>query len=280
MKKMILFCLSILLSSQLLAGVTPNRISSKEAKIVTATKRVHIPNYPGAFNPSIIKFNDGYLLTFRFLPNRFFQPWISLIGVIFLDESFEPISDAKILDTRYNYANTPSQSEDARIFSYNGRLYIIFNDNIDFIAPSTSERRDMFIAELIYDNNQFIVLDPVKLVHEEKYESTLWQKNWSPFEWNNNLLLSYSITPHEVIKPDFETGFCKNAYETFIPKSLYWRVGPVRSGTPAQLVDGEYLAFFHSGVLTASQSSNNVELWHYFMGAYTFQPIHLLKSPI
>ena len=36
------------------------------------------------------------------------------------------------------------------------------------------------------------------------------------------------------------------------------------------MVDGEYLSFFHSGKKMVSDVSLGKELWHYFMGAYTF----------
>lgn len=271
MQKKIVFCLLLLVfCKNILVGFeSPQRIITAE-NIVTATKRIYLQNYQGAYNPSIIKFNEGYLLTFRFLPDRTYQPWISFIGVVLLDESFEPISRPQILDTRFNCKNTPSQSEDARIFSYNEKLYLIYNDNLELVFPSTWERRDIYIAELLYDDQQFYLSDPIKLVHETKYSHTLWQKNWSPFEWQGNLLLSYMLNPHEVISPNWTSGMCQLYSET--AKSINWNFGTLRGGTPAQLVDGEYLAFFHSGFVTASACSENKEMWHYVMGAYTFSP--------
>lgn len=252
-----------------LSGIGPSRSSTGEKKIVTSTKRIHVPSYPGAYNPSIVKFSeDAYLLTFRYLPYRAAQPWLSHIGVILLDESFEPISNAELLNTRFNFKGIPSQAEDARVFSCNGKFYVIYNDNMDLMFPSIYDRRDMYVAELLVVDDQFLLSDPVKLIHEEKYPHVLWQKNWSPFEWNGTLLLTYTINPHEIVCPNLETGRCQSCYET--QKSIEWDLGPLRGGTPAQLIDGEYLAFFHSGAVTTSPSSDNRELWHYFMGAYTF----------
>ncbi len=285
MKKICVLCFMILFSYQCsLSGIGLSRASLGEKKIVTSTKRIYIPSYPGAYNPSIVKFEDNYLLTFRYLPSRSFQPWLSHIGIILLDESFEPISDAELLNTRTRFKGIPSQSEDARIFSCNGKFYVIFNDNPDLMFPSIYDRRDMYIAELLFVDDQFLLSDPVKLVHGEKYPHVLWQKNWSPFEWNGMLLLSYMINPHEIICPDLENGYCQRCYET--QKSIDWGFGSLRGGTPAQLIDGEYLAFFHSGIVTSSPSSDNRELWHYYMGAYTFSatpPFEMTKissSPI
>lgn len=279
MKKIFLSFIAIFLACQSTAlGIQQSQPISSE-KIVTATKRLYFPDYQGAYNPSIIEFKDGYLLTFRYTPKRWEEPWVSYIGVVLLNESFEPISDPELLDTRFYNQTTPSQSEDARIFSYKNKLYVVYNDNMDLTFPSYWERRDMYMAELFYTDHHFFLSEPVRLLYQARLRQMPWQKNWSPFEWNGNLLFSYSITPHEVISADLETGTCQYFCQT--NKSIEWQLGPIRGGTPAQLVDGEYLAFFHSGEISVSPSSDNRELWHYFMGAYTFSadpPFEILKA--
>lgn len=246
-----------------------NKVSnSRPSTIVIATKRIYLPTFPGAYNPSLLQTATGYLLTFRYLPNRSNYPWLSHIGIVRLDQSFEPTSPAQLIDTRYINDITPSQSEDARIFSYKGKIYLIYNDNMDLTFPSLWDRRDMYVAELIDTGDQFYAFEPVKLMYKKKYANILWQKNWSPFEWKDTLLLSYSVYPHEVLSTNPETGVCKQFCETQYP--IDWIYGTPRGGTPAQLVDGEYLAFFHSSSYTSSPCSDNRELWHYYMGAYAF----------
>jgi predicted GH43/DUF377 family glycosyl hydrolase len=240
--------------------------SSGSQKIVTNTKKIVLPGFPAAHNPSIIEFGDGYLMTFRNLPLPHAQCWVSDIGVVLLNKSFDPVSQPQLLNTRFLDKRTPSQSEDARIVSANGKLYLIYNDNMEVTHTSTWHRRDMYIAELIYSNQQFSLSTPVKLFHPIKYPHILWQKNWNPFVWNNTLLLSYSLNPHEVLLPDLNTGLCNPVYET--GKAISWNLGPLRGSGQALLVDGEYLAFFHSGIITDSPVGGN--MWHYFMGAYTF----------
>jgi len=268
MKNIFIYFIIFISSLYGLCEAKPSTTKPAANRIVTSTKRIYLPNYPGAYNPSIVKFNDSYLLIFRHLPDRGGHPWLSYIGVVLLDEFFEPISDTQLLDTRFNSDKTPSQSEDARVFSFNGKYYVIYNDNMDLTFPSIWDRRDMYIAELLYVDNKFILTDPVKLIHENKYSTVLWQKNWNPFEWDGKLLLSYTINPHEVIYPDLENGICRHFHET--SQQIQWNLGPLRGSSPAQLVNGEYLAFFHSGTYTSSVCSNNRELWHYYMGAYTF----------
>ncbi len=236
--------------------------------IVIATKRLVFDRFPDAFNPSMIKTEAGYLLTFRYCPDRWYSPCLSYIGIALLDDDFNLLSEPTLLNTRFFNSKTPSQAEDARIFSYRGRLFLIYNDNPDVVSPSNWERRDMFIAELFYNDEEFSFSFPVRLCYEERYNSVLWQKNWVPFEWNKTLLLSYAINPQEIIYPNLKNGSCFRCYETFA--QMDWDFGTLRGSSAAEIVDGEYLAFFHSGSYLSSSASSGQNLWHYFMGAYTF----------
>ena len=183
-----------------------------------------------------------------------------------LNGDFEPISEPELLNTRSRNSKTPSQSEDARFFSYRGRIFLIYNDNVDLIYVYPG-RRDMFIAELFYKNDHFTLSSPLKLNYPHK--SHVWQqKNWIPFEWNKTLLMGYSIHPHEILYPNLSDGECYRLYETSPP--IKWDFGALRGSSSPELIDGEYLAFFHSGIFTSSLSSHGQDLWHYYMGAYTF----------
>lgn len=235
--------------------------------IVFETKQIFLERYPEAHNPSIINTDKGLLMTFRVVPDPQ-TLWISYIGVVLLDDSLRPISEPQLLDTRFDNTKTPSQSEDARIFAYNDRLYLLYNDNVDRVNPSTQYRRDMYLAELIETDGKYEMTPPLKLCHEEKYGGQLWQKNWVPFVWNDTLLYAYSIIPHEILYDQNQDGMCSPLYATEAQNRWSW--GPLRGGTPALLVDGEYLAFFHSSVYTSSKASGGKKMWHYYMGAYTF----------
>ena len=136
----------------------------------------------------------------------------------------------------------------------------------------------MFIAELLHDHRHYFLSAPLKLIYEAKYNSQYWQKNWIPFEWNKTLLLSYEINPHQVLYANLHDGACYHYSET--APQLNWSLGKIRGSTPPLMVDGEFLAFFHSSIVTESQYSDGRELWHYFMGAYTFSsapPFNITK---
>ncbi|HSX14040.1 MAG TPA: hypothetical protein VLE96_06460 [Chlamydiales bacterium] len=235
-------------------------------EIVIAHKRIFFHEYPDAFNPSIIDYNDGYLLTFRYTPHQKNES-ISYIGICLLNDEFEPVSSPEILLTRHQNSLTQSQSEDARLFKFRDKIFVIYNDNIDLNNPSIYDRRDMFIAEIFLINDRFVLSSPLKLFCQEK-KSQLWEKNWVPFEWNQMLYLSYSINPHEVLYTNLINGSCYSVFNS--SKFCMWNYGALRGSSAALLVDGEYLAFFHSSKVMASKASYDHPTWHYFMGAYTF----------
>lgn len=239
-----------------------------DQKIVIATKHLVFDRFQGAFNPSIAKIDQGFLLIFRYCPDKANQDWLSHIGIVVLDESLNPITEPELLNTRAKNSKTPSQTEDARLFTYKDKLFLIYNDNVNEIFFDQSKRRDMFISELFFSDSHYQLSMPLKLVCEEKYNTQLQQKNWVPFEWNSALFFSYSLNPHEVLTPNLKNGACFSKAKTQPP--LNWIYGTLRGSTPAILVDGEYLAFFHSGIKTKSPASYGWRLWHYFMGAYTF----------
>jgi len=238
--------------------------------IISETFRIDIPEFPEAFNPSICEADYGFILTFRYLPEPVERPWISFVGVMLLDHSFQAISKPQILNLREADNTVISQAEDARVFSCNGRYYVVYNDNHEIVCPHAEQRRDIYIAEFSYVDDQFIAERPVRLCYPKFYEARKWEKNWTPFVKDGRLLLSYSLDPHEVIVPDLETGICQPY--SFTPERSNWRWGWMRGGTPSLLVDGEYLGFFHTGIMTPTGASYNEPMWHYFMGAYTFSP--------
>jgi predicted GH43/DUF377 family glycosyl hydrolase len=239
-------------------------------------------DYPDAFNPSIIAYEDGYLLTFRYTPHQKNES-ISYIGICQLNRYLDPIAAPEILLTRHQNSVAQSQSEDARLFRYKGKIFVIYNDNIDLNNPTIYDRRDMFISEVIRLQDRFVLSSPLKLFCQEK-QSRAWEKNWVPFEWNHNLYLGYSLNPHEILYANLMSGSCFSVYSSSHFSS--WNYGTLRGSSAACLVDGEYLSLFHSSKYMSSESSYDQMAWHYFMGAYTFaanppfQITRISKKPI
>lgn len=248
-----------------------------DERIVLSTKQIPLEKYPGAHNPSLYEWGDGYIMTFRYAPNPYYDPWVNYIGAVLLNENFDQVSEPELLDVRFENP-LQSQAEDARIFSYRGCLYVIYNDNTEIHRPWYRERRDMYVSELSFDGNHFSLARPVKLYYGEKYFAQFWQKNWTPFEWNNKILIAYSIHPHEIVYANLHNGECYNCYTT--SSKFQWPWGTLRGSSPAIVLDGEYFSFFHSGHYLKSSVSSTHDRWHYFMGAYTFSkdpPFELKK---
>lgn len=278
--------IAFLLAASLQYGALEEIFTDYDTTIVTSTQRIVIEGYPEAFNPSLAKLDRGFILTFRHSPDPYGQPWRSDIGIVVLDDEFTPITEPQLLSTRAKRSKTPSQSEDARLFTYKQKMFLIYNDNVDEIFYDQGKRRDLFIAELLSQEPSDVINDgifwghlkkerfklgpPLRLRCDEKYALAHQQKNWIPFEWQNSLFFTYSIHPHEILGTDLRNGACYSLYKT---NTLFnWPYGTLRGSSDAQLVDGEYLAFFHSGARMKSPASPALKLWHYFMGAYTFSP--------
>lgn len=255
--------------------------SLAQPELVLQTKQIIIPEYPHAFNPSIIRWNNKLLLSFRIIPDPK-QTFTSLIGIIWLDDNFEPMSKPQLLPLRNVSSSVPSRAEDGRLISINDRLYLVYTDNEDPVISKGGFR--MYTAELQFSGEACIIASIDRISSFEGNNSNRREKNWVPFDYYGKMLLAYSICPHKIFYYQLGLGNC----ETFVTTcaQFNWDWGEVRGGTPA-LSDGDhYLAFFHSSKWMKTTQSNEKDKMHYFMGAYTFKKdypftlTHVSKQPI
>lgn len=100
------------------------------------------------------------------------------------------------------------------------------------------------------------------------------EKNWIPFqypEYDGSLHYIYLTFPHKIIKfDDLDNPKSARRCPT-ITQDIYsvWQKdvwGDIKGGTPARIVDGVYLTFFHSWQFSPKDECN-----YYVMGAYIFQ---------
>jgi len=231
---------------------------------VLETKKIEIPGYPIAFNPAIIRWKNMLLMTFRVIPDRK-QNFTSHIGIVQLDDHFSPIGIPQLLEMRKD-SKIPCRAEDARMIVIGDSLRLVYSDNTEPKISKGGFR--MYIAEVFYDGINF-TLDKIECLCRFEGESReVREKNWVPFNYEDTLLLSYSISPHVVFCPIFDKGECDTVAATNVP--IQWNFGLLRGGTPAVKIGDEYLSFFHSSIRMASLQSNGQTMLHYFMGAYTF----------
>lgn len=231
---------------------------------VIEKKRVIIPNYPHAFNAGIVRWKGQLLMSFRIIPNAK-TPFQSEIGLIWLDDDFNPISEPQILDTRGPNLY-PSRAEDARLLTVGDSLYMVYSNNVDETITKGGFR--VFIGELVEKNGQFSFTHHQGLYDYEGASPSIREKNWTPFDFNHELLLIYSVSPHVIFRPIIDSPICETLYKSEKATPFDW--GILRGGTPALDIGDEYLTVFHSMKVMKSKQGGSKEIPHYYMGAYTF----------
>lgn len=237
---------------------------------VLEVRKIEIPGFPTAFNPSIVRFQDKYLLSFRDIPNKK-TPFTTILGFIFLDLDFNPLSPPQILETRPPSSTVPPRAEDGRLIWMKDHLYMVYDDNEDQKISKGGFR--LYLAELHYINNRFHLFEKEKISRYEGASPNVREKAWTPFIYENQLLLSYTLHPHKVFSPWIGRGFCKTVAETC--SDINWAYGTIRGGTPALqgiAENNEYFGFFHSSIRMESKHSEGEKMLHYFIGAFTFSP--------
>lgn len=249
--------------------------NSLDSSALIATKILSIPGHPDASNPSIVPCEGGYLLSFRTpfysrqefkeLRKKFKIQRNSAIGLARFNHSLELIEKPYVLDIK-SYSDKPSNAaEDGRLIRFGSKYLLLFNDHIFSGADSTY---NMYVVELERVGDLFQIQEKAVRLRYEKMMSTT-EKNWTPFVYQDKLHLIYSGSPHLILEADLETGICK---EVAISTNCFsWKWGSIRGGSPALLVDGAYLTFFHSmrwqKVLGFLQKVRGA----YVMGAYLFE---------
>lgn len=235
---------------------------------VLETRKLEIPGYPQALNPSIIRWKGELLMSFRIIPDRK-QKYNSEIGVVWLDEDFRPVSTPQILKLNPPHipSTAPSRAEDARLIDVGGTLYLVYDDNRDEKISKAGFR--VYVAKLEVFNRFVVATEIEAIVQFEGESPQIREKNWVPFVYQNELLLAYSLSPHLIFRYLPGTGSCETLAKT--EPCLKWDWGILRGGTPGIKIDNQYyLSFFHSSIKMKSAHATDQEVLHYFMGAYTF----------
>lgn len=213
-----------------------------------------------AFNPSLFKVGDHYLSVFRqYNPNR-----SDPVGFAYIwyDQDFIPVTRARILRIPSG-RNGDNKKQDLRMIMVGGKLWGVYS--VQVMELRKRLRRFALCSfrlrgfDLYADPEQIILsLPPIAFQDIEK--------NWTPFVWQDKLLLSYTISPQVVVDPHAKEVFSISEEE------FPWEWGEIRGGTPAiRLDEGHYLSIFHSCSKMKSFYSPDKEVRHYFMGAYVFE---------
>ncbi len=249
-------------------------LEAEPSDFVLETKQIQIPSYPNAFNPSLIRWQGRLLLSFR--SRNPLNGLTNLIGLVWLDEEFQPIGEPQMISLSPIPPFAFSRNQDPRLIAQGDQLLLIYNDFAR--SSSGTEVRRMVIAALDQTNGQFIARKPECLHCFPGEKSSQTEKNWAPFIYEDQLMLSYQIAPHIVLSPKWDGHSCEII--SVSEDQIYWPWGEIRGGTPALLDGDQYLGFFHSSIPMETTHSSGKRIPHYFMGAYTFAstPPFALKS--
>jgi len=251
----------LLLSPQISAKFVD--LEKMKQDFILESKQIYLHKYPDAFNPSIVRWDDSILVSFRARDPK--TQLTTTIGLTFVDKNFNPYGKVYIL----KFPKSPLAGkliQDPRLITISGRLYMVYSNT--WKLPAETVRR-VFIAKLEFNGQNFIVKQPEPLLKFESNEKRKFEKNWVPFEYQGQLFLSYSLNPHKILEPIFGHKSCKNIATTKMKS--YWQWGELRGGTPALITDEGYLAFFHTSKDIKSIHSQGKCIPHYFMGAYLFE---------
>ena len=232
-----------------------------EQSFILDTKRIHIPGYPDAFNPAIVKWENRLLMSFRCRDRITNQA--NIIGFSWLDEEFNPVGHPQIL-----IVDDSIYMQDPRLFVVRDRLFMAYSDLWEHPVTKIKKRK-MCMAEILYDGIGFMAVNKDCYLDFEGDPLNKFEKNWVPFDYQGLMLLSYSLAPHQIFLPVHGEERCETI--AYTDTANPWQWGTLRGGTPALLMGDHYLAFFHSSIPIASIQSKGKSIVHYFMGAYLFE---------
>lgn len=256
-----LFACCILANIQ---GAEPKDLDTLKRDFVLETRRIQIPEFEHAFNPCIVSWKGRLLMSFRSY-DKVTQS-TDAIYLVYLDEEFKPISKPVCLERNGEYPLQISKAQDPRLIVVEGKLHIIYSNLYPFEEPVGR----MIVATLEEDEaGGFSTSSATYLIDYYGQIERRKEKNWVPFVYNNQLLLSYSLQPHRIFAPIGKTGSCASIGSSI--STLAWDWGNLLGGTPALRVGNSYLAFFHSNKAMSTVQSGGKIMNHYFMGAYTFE---------
>jgi predicted GH43/DUF377 family glycosyl hydrolase len=197
----------------------------------------------------------------------FNQQWLSVGGKVIKPSAsafLQSIINITIAEHTFNHLQ-----EDPRLLArHDGSLTIVYSAKESLFKPP----KQCYCHLTLDSKNQVLVSDSVLL---DGHSLDPNQKNWIPFEHSEELYFIQTVNPLHILRhtttDDQRVGQLTTVHHARTEIHLPWmkEYGPqIRGGTPAVLVNGYYLAFFH----TVGQLQPKNTLRTYFMGAITFCP--------
>ena len=238
----------------------------------STVKKMHGNNPVGMYNLSVLKTDSGFKGVIRGTScdgcrSSNPPPLFSYVYYIELDNNADTV-DLRILDLDYQslslcnkfFGNVNVNGiEDPKIFFHSGDYYVISNVLGSSLQPYPCSNT-MCIYKLSSPKSTFTLLHPPPFAPLSQK-----QKNWSPFSFDNRLLVEYSVNPHIILEIDLLTGSSSPIYNTSFPDASSLSVtghSSIHCGPPPVLLpNNQFLAIGHQRVTHGDYT-------HFF---YTFE---------
>jgi predicted GH43/DUF377 family glycosyl hydrolase len=189
-------------------------------------------------NPSICKFNNNFILAFRFTNATYKNialylhhklNYNSYLGIFILDNKY------KIEKTIFPYTSSKYPIEDPRIIIFNEKIYISVTEMINskYIYPYLLE----------YDLNLNFLR---RIDYKNYFSKNKIQKNWCPFINNNRLLLHTDSYPEWIIyEIDLIDGSLKEIVRKNINIISLDKNSYLRCSTSWKIINNKYICGLH-----------------------------------
>jgi len=215
--------------------------------ILNSAQEFEIPNMStnnlGLYNISVLKTLNGYSgiirgSTWNGCCRHNISPAFSYVYYIDINEDAS-IKNLKRIELDYNSFNRCVENisdvyangiEDSRIFIFKGEEWAIGN-----ILGAPQQSYPCANAMCI-----FKISDPIStfkiLIPPPNIDPKQRQKNWSPFEYNDELYCEYSIEPHIILKINVNTGLTEQKWHTGTSSQNICDDNSLRGGAPPILI--------------------------------------------
>jgi hypothetical protein len=212
-------------------------------------------------SPSIIENptkENTYIVNIRWINYKINESpgrLISLNSRFELNNNFEKISDEIFLDFNYNKKIYYDEIEDIRLFNFNNNIYYIGSvyDDIRKVVSMSYNIYDLDKIEL-----KKSIINP-NFYNVEKYIRI--EKNWSLFNYNNDLGVIYSWYPILICNIDFNDNLLKIKNIKYnIPENFK----EAKGSTPGYIFNNEIWFVLHKSQRNSIKNIDYMNYQHFF----------------
>lgn len=247
--------------------------------------RINVPDNR-SFHGGVIPYEDKYICIYH-------NSEYHRIGSCFVE--LDSLCNFNYIDNTHTEdlkISTPSNKYiDPRIFKYNNQFLLSLSQ-----LNNGHEKICLFLLDVV---DKIIIKKHIttfgNIERFTNYNSQR-EKNWTPWQYNDKLLYTYSLNPHRILEVDINnTNSVKLISETSWKSDLWWDkqqwVEPKYrlNSPPVLLPDGTYLSVFHTMCMSSLatpwhriQPNNLLSYWtgfFQFEGKFPFRVLKISNHP-